>query len=403
MINAKTLLAVCTLSPVFAQTTVTYSYNGLPLPIYTDSSNVITIANIFVPRSLQMTKVTAQVQISYPNSGDLNVYLFSPQGTRTILLQHDCSVVNVDTTFDDAAQSAWKSFCPTEAGRGPFQPDQPLANFNSDGSSFGTWSLTVNNDQSQSRSGWITGFSLTITGNPLTAPAIRSTTVTNAANVRANMGIAPGQLISVYGVALGPDTAVTAPSGNLPTSLGGSSVLINGAAAPIAYASMYRLDVQAPFTLSPGSTATIQVSANGQTSTGQTVNVVTANPAIYTRSVDGAGQVMATNADGSANSTASPAPKGSTIVVFGSGLGTVSPAVAAGTAPPNSPLSTVSGVTATIGGVSAPVQFAGLAPGMPGLYQLNIQVPSGASSGAQQLIITASGQTSQNGALIQVQ
>lgn len=403
MINAKTLLAVCTLSPVFAQTTVTYSYNGLPLPIYTDSSNVITIANIFVPRSLQMTKVTAQVQISYPNSGDLNVYLFSPQGTRTILLQHDCSVVNVDTTFDDAAQSAWKSFCPTEAGRGPFQPDQPLANFNSDGSSFGTWSLTVNNDQSQSRSGWITGFSLTITGNPLTAPAIRSTTVTNAANVRANMGIAPGQLISVYGVALGPDTAVTAPSGNLPTSLGGSSVLINGAAAPIAYASMYRLDVQAPFTLSPGSTATIQVSSNGQTSTGQTVNVVTANPAIYTRSVDGAGQVMATNADGSANSTASPAPKGSTIVVFGSGLGTVSPAVAAGTAPPNSPLSTVSGVTATIGGVSAPVQFAGLAPGMPGLYQLNIQVPSGASSGAQQLIITASGQTSQNGALIQVQ
>src|ERR1700756_3693809 len=97
------LLALAGL-PAFAQpVTLTYSYNGLPLPILTDAAETITVASVYVPRSLKTTKVTAQVQIQYPNSGDLKVYLFSPLGTRTILLEHDCSVVNVDTTFDDPA------------------------------------------------------------------------------------------------------------------------------------------------------------------------------------------------------------------------------------------------------------------------------------------------------------
>jgi len=394
---------MCVISPVLAQTTVTYSYNGLPLPILTDAAETITIANIFVPRTLKMTKVTAQVQIQYPNSGDLKVYLFSPMGTRTILTDHDCSVANIDTTFDDAAPSAWKDFCPTEAGRGPFRPDQPLSNFNSDDTSFGTWILSVENDHSDSRSGWLTAVSLTITGANLSGPIIRSNTIVNAANVRAQGVMAPGELVSVYGLALGPDQAVTAPSGNLPTSLGGSSVSVNGATAPISYASLYRIDFQAPFSLTPGASATVQVTANGQTSAGQQVSVLSAVPALFTRSVDGMGQVMARNQDGSANSATNPATKGTTISFYASGLGVTTPALAAGTAPPTNPLSTVSGVEATIGGVSATVQFAGLAPGLPGLYQLNIQVPSTAPSGAQELIVFASGQSSQKGATIQVQ
>jgi len=145
------------------QTTVTYSYGGLPLPVFGDGANIITIANIFVPQAILMNKVTARVQIQYPNSGDLKIYLFSPIGTRTILLENDCGVANVDTTFDDSAPSAWKDFCPVEAGRGPFRPDQPLANSNGE-VSYGTWRMAVENDKSDSRSGWITAFSLTITG-----------------------------------------------------------------------------------------------------------------------------------------------------------------------------------------------------------------------------------------------
>jgi hypothetical protein len=72
--------------------TVTYSYNGLPLPILPDSADTITIAQITVLRALTISKVTVQLQIQYPNTGDIYVYLFSPQGTRTILTEHDSTL-----------------------------------------------------------------------------------------------------------------------------------------------------------------------------------------------------------------------------------------------------------------------------------------------------------------------
>jgi len=389
--------------PLFAQTTVTYTYDGLPLPVPVSSANTITVANVFVPVSLNMTHVSVQVQIEYPNSGDLNVFLFSPSGTRTILLEHNCSVANVDTTFDDSASTAWSSFCPVEAGRGPFQANQPLSNFYSDNSSFGVWQLAVENNVSNSNSGFVTQFSLNITGTTLNPPVIRSTTVTNAANVLNSGSIAPGELISVYGLGLGPQTGMSAPSGNLPTSLGGSLVTINGTPAPIAYASLYRIDFQAPFGLAAGSNAMVQVAANNQTSAAVPVSVVAVAPALFTESVSGVGQVMAVNQDLSLNSATSPAPKGSMISLYVTGLGVTSPSLPAGTVPPNSPLSTVSGVTATIGGLPATVQFAGLAPGLPGLYQLNIQVPPLAVSGVEPLVVFVSGEASQAGAVIQIQ
>src|SRR5262249_13690960 len=132
------------------QTSVTYSYNGFPLAIMPNYRDFINIADVGVSQGVKITKVNARVQLQHPNSGDLRRYLVPPEGTRTILLEHDCGVANVDTTFDDAAQSAWKDFCPVEAGRGPFRADQPLANFNGDFSSFGVWRLAMENDRSDS-------------------------------------------------------------------------------------------------------------------------------------------------------------------------------------------------------------------------------------------------------------
>ena len=207
--------------------TVTYSYSGLPLPIFTSSANLITIAGITVPRALVITHVSVQVQIQYPNSADLKVYLFSPLGTRTILLEHDCNIANIDTTFDDGAPTLWKDSCSVEAGRGPFRSDQPLSNSYSDNSAFGLWTLAVTNDQSQSRSGWITQFSITITGIPQLGPVTTTTAVANSASVSAAGTIAPGEMISVYGSNVGPAIAVSASAGAANPSLGGSSVTIN--------------------------------------------------------------------------------------------------------------------------------------------------------------------------------
>jgi uncharacterized protein (TIGR03437 family) len=52
-------------------------------------------------------------------------------------------------------------------------------------------------------------------------------------------------------------------------------------------------------------------------------------------------------------------------------------------------------VTVTVGGLSTPVDFAGLTPGFTGLYQVNSYVPSGVAPGDNvPLIITQSGRSS---------
>jgi uncharacterized protein (TIGR03437 family) len=55
----------------------------------------------------------------------------------------------------------------------------------------------------------------------------------------------------------------------------------------------------------------------------------------------------------------------------------------------------VNAVTATIGGINAPVHFAGLAPGFVGLYQVNVQAPAGVTAGsAVPLVLTQAGVSS---------
>jgi len=81
------------------------------------------------------------------------------------------------------------------------------------------------------------------------------------------------------------------------------------------------------------------------------------------------------------------------LVIYCAGLGPVNPAIGDGTAAPSSTLSrTVNPVTATIGGQPAQVLFAGLAPGFAGLYQVNVVVPTGVTTGADiPVILTTAG------------
>jgi hypothetical protein len=60
----------------------------------------------------------------------------------------------------------------------------------------------------------------------------------------------------------------------------------------------------------------------------------------------------------------------------------VSPPVADGAAAPSSPPSTTSNtITADIGGVAATVNSASLQPGVAGIYQVDLQIPSGVPAG----------------------
>src|SRR5204863_1753038 len=78
-----------------------------------------------------------------------------------------------------------------------------------------------------------------------------------------------------------------------------------------------------------------------------------------------------------------PAKVGDVLVVYASGLGPVNPQIPTGAAASTTTLSTVTGqVQVTIGDKTAPVAFAGLAPGFVGLYQINVAVPNGVAAGS---------------------
>jgi uncharacterized protein (TIGR03437 family) len=379
-----------------AQTTATYSYNGASLPIvYSPSTG--TIMNVSVPAALSISSVTATVNISYPAVGDLNVFLFGPDGTRTKLVERNCGgtagTTLVNITFADSASNTYSSFCPIQTG-GTYKGNEPLGNYNNKVSS-GIWSLAVQNNVNSANFGTINGFSLTFNGTNLTP-----TTVSAVANaVSYAMGaIAPGELIAIGGANLGPATGVISTASTLPLTLGGAQITINDQPIPLYFVSSTLIAGVVPYQAIPGNPAVIggQVTVkgiyNGITSNGLVTNLTSSSPALFAGS-SGTSPILtvkAINQDGTTNSSTSPAAVGSYVTLYASGLGPVTPSgFAAGTTAPNSPLyTTVTPTFASITGQSATVLFSGLAPGTISAYQVNIQVPAGTPSGSQPIVVS---------------
>jgi uncharacterized protein (TIGR03437 family) len=126
--------------------------------------------------------------------------------------------------------------------------------------------------------------------------------------------------------------------------------------------------------------------------------VAQAQPGIFTVNQQGSGQGSIVKSDGvTLAQPGTPANIGETVVIYCTGLGSVTPKVAEGAPPPAvPPLSTTdNAVTVTIGGTAATVAFSGLTPGAPGVYQINAVVPSGIVTGdAVPVVISVAGQTS---------
>jgi uncharacterized protein (TIGR03437 family) len=310
-------------------------------------------------------------------------------------------------TFDDSASVMFNTACPAPGG-GPYRGNEPLANANGQ-NAFGYWRLGIENNGS-SKTGTLTGFSISITGVTLGPPAIGPSTIVSTATFE-NGVLAPGDQVSLLGINLGPADGVRASAGaNLPTSLAGTTVTFDGVAAPLYYVSDRVVAAHAPVTLSPGSVTRVQVTNASGSSAAVPVLVVSAKPGIFTYEARGQGQAKAINEDGSVNGDGSitgtdkPASPGSVIQVFATGLGPLDPVVPQGTLAPASPLSTATlPVSAMIGGKTAKVVWAGAAPGQIGVYQVNLIVPLLAPSGAARIVLSVDGNNSQNGVTVQIQ
>src|SRR6185312_2812421 len=151
-----------------------------------------------------------------------------------------------------------------------------------------------------------------------------------------------------------------------------------------------------PTGLAPNASYPLVVVQGAAQSNPLSVAVSELQPGIYTQDSSGRGLAVVTDSfTGALISAPNAAHVQEFLTVYCTGLGKVvgpngESAPADGTAAPEGTLfRTAASVTATIGGVNAPVSFAGLTPTFAGLYQINIQVPEGVASGSAALVITA--------------
>jgi uncharacterized protein (TIGR03437 family) len=202
-------------------------------------------------------------------------------------------------------------------------------------------------------------------------------------------GVSRGELVTLLGTGLASGPLQIASSLPLPTKLGNVQVLVNGLAAPIYYVSPTQVSVVVPWEIS-ASIAQFQVVNNGTYSNAVTEFVNLTTPGVFTNPSDGIGYAAAIHQDGVSPVTPSnPAQIGETISVYLTGLGDVFPSIADGTAGPSGVLSNTSNtITADVDGTLATVLYQGLAPGLVALYQVNLTIPAGITSGDHYLDIS---------------
>lgn len=203
--------------------------------------------------------------------------------------------------------------------------------------------------------------------------------VYNAASFApAGTPISPGEFITLYLTGI-PKTSETATPPYPPT-LNGITVLVNDLMAPIYFAGpagggQFQINCLVPYA-TQGPQASIVVQVDGASSNPVKVPVQPTSPGVYSLSSNGIGNGAVLHADYSLVNAAKPAVPGETVLVFLTGMGAVSPGVSDGTAGNSGQLyDTVSPVTILVGGERATVDFNGLAPGYPGLYQINVTLP----------------------------
>jgi uncharacterized protein (TIGR03437 family) len=253
----------------------------------------------------------------------------------------------------------------------------------------------------------------TTIGGPPTIPAGGVVTLNGTSNV-----IQPGAWFSIYGANLISGSVPQVWTGNYPTTLGGTSVTINNKPAYIWYAAPTQINLQAPDDLTrgvvkvtvttPSGTATANVTLADQSpawsllSDNKHVAGIIARPDGSGAYGSGSGSYDIIGPTGTSLGYKTVAAKaGDTIVLFGIGFGPTSPAIPAGQAYTGAPAPTVDTVAVTINGHAATSFFTGAA--FPGLFQVNITLPSGLGTGDQPLSAMVNGVLTPTGVVIALQ
>lgn len=285
------------------------------------------------------------------------------------------------------------------------------------GSASGSASITVTPSLTGVRP---LSIAVSVSSAPPSRPAISSNGVVNGASFTGD--IAAGAWITIQGqnftTVSNCDPLANPRAGcrswaqadfvnGTPTALDGVSVSIGGRPAFVAFISPVQINVQAP-DVGPGQVQVTVTNANG------TSNAVTATIDRFAPAFFPYGRyAVATHLDGrlvapaSSCSNCTPAARGETIILWGTGFGPTTPAVPAGILPGQAVTSGTANAPTpviTIGNVAALVNSAALSPQSYGLCQIAITIPSAAASGDQLIVATTGGRSSRaSGVFLAVQ
>jgi uncharacterized protein (TIGR03437 family) len=204
-----------------------------------------------------------------------------------------------------------------------------------------------------------------------------------AASAVSPLNVAPGEFAAIYGSALAAatQTATTLP---YPTQLSDAQVLVNGTPAALEYVSPTQINFLYP-NVGAGITQLTVTNGSGQ----QSVNLVVAAavPAVFTASGSGSGAAAAIDdTTGTVVSANAPAHAGDWVSLYLTGLGA--------TTMQNGLNYAQIQPTVTVGGQNCPTNYAGRAPTLSGVDQINCQIPGGVTGAAVPAIVNSNGRLS---------
>jgi len=209
-------------------------------------------------------------------------------------------------------------------------------------------------------------------------------TALNAANFQQRL--APGMYATIG--APGPDFTDTAIVFDqlpnpipMPTEISDLQVTVNEVPSPIHYVSPRQINFIVPSATPVNALAEVQVvrASTGQVLSSGSIRMETASPGLFATNGRGTAQLVALNQDNSLNSTTNALPRGQVVQLFGTGPGVIPGAPPDGTPAtgivetPNLPRVFVN---VQLAPVECPVQYSGVAPGLIGVWQINVVIPT---------------------------
>ena len=193
--------------------------------------------------------------------------------------------------------------------------------------------------------------------------------------------IAPREVISIYGLGIGPANAQSAQvtNGVIGNTLGGVQVLFDGKPAALLYAGPTQINAIAPTAIAGHQSTAIEIVTPSGPIAGPTLTVQPTLPLVF---ADITGHATAINQDGTLNTPTNSAPAGTAVALWMTGAGAVAGSsddqITTNLNDNPFPISVLSSANAVGGGLlSLEVLYGGDAPFLPsGVTQVNFRIPA---------------------------